>query len=252
MALESQATKIKMTAAEAEKWHKENHDIEAGSWLREFILGCQDGVVNVSGIVLGVAMGTQSAPITILAGLAATFAESISMAAVAYTSSKSSADFFDRQRQQELHEIEVIPEIEKQEIRSIYEKKGFSGKLLDDVVEKITSDKNVWADTMMVDELHLSQEAHDPVKQGFIVGLSAIVGSFVPLVPFFLVPSISIAQAMMLSLGLAGLALFIMGAVKGKLTAQDMWKSGLEILVVGLLAAFAGFLVGAYFGVPSA
>lgn len=230
--------------------HAESHNLKAGSMLREFILGCQDGVVNVSGIVLGVAMGTQSAPIVILAGLSATFAESISMAAVAYTSSKAAADFYHQQEQKELDEIRDVPETEKQEIRDIYSQKGFSGDLLEQVVETITSDKKVWLNTMMEEELHLNPETDNPVRQGFVVGLSAIVGSVIPLIPFFFVPGISIAQAMVSSLVLSGIGLFAMGAYKGKLTAQSVFKSGFEILVIGLLAAGAGFLVGAYLGVP--
>lgn len=231
--------------------HKEKHDLETGSTLREFILGAQDGLVNVLGIVLGVAVGTQNAGIVLLAGLAATFAESISMAAVAYTSSKATADFYKEQEKKELDEIQNVPEIEREEIRQIYLKKGFSGKLLDQIVDTITSNKQVWLQTMMEEELHLNKEAHNPVKQGIIVGLSAFAGSLIPLSAFFFVPQISIQTAFWISLALSAALLFVMGAYKGKVTKQGMLRQGLEIAVIGLLAAGAGFLVGAYFGVPA-
>jgi VIT1/CCC1 family predicted Fe2+/Mn2+ transporter len=233
------------------KRHEENHHLSDGSTLREFILGCQDGVVNVAGIALGVAIGTGNPSIVILAGLAATFAESISMAAVAYTSSKAASDFYDQQYAQELKEIDEMPEVEREEIRELYAKKGFSGPLLEQVVATITSDRTVWADTMMEEELKLSRETHNPLTQGFIVGAAAIVGSLVPLAPFFLIPWISIQQAMITSTSLVALGLFALGAYAGKMTRRSILKSGLEIALIGLVAAGAGFLVGAYLGVPT-
>ncbi|MFH0954645.1 MAG: VIT1/CCC1 transporter family protein [Candidatus Micrarchaeota archaeon] len=231
--------------------HRETHGVDRGSYLREFILGSQDGIVNVLGIVLGVAAGTGNTSIVILAGLAATFAESISMAAVGYTSSKATADFYRQQQRKELREIENIPELEREEIRRIYMQKGFSGKLLEQVVDTITSNKKVWLETMMQDELHLNKERHHPIKQAIIVGFSAFIGSLIPLAAFFLVPLISIQTAFWISLVLSALLLFVMGAYKGKITQQSILKNGLEIAVIGLLAAAAGFLVGALFGVKT-
>lgn len=234
------------------KAHSETHNLGAGSTLREFILGCQDGVVNVLGIVLGVAVGTQSAGIVILAGLAATFAESISMAAVAYTSSKAAADFYKQQWKKELGEIHSKPEAEREEIRQIYREKGFSGEMLEKIVETICSNQKVWLETMMTEELHLSRDGHNPLQQAVGVGISAFVGSLVPLFPFFLVPSVSLSTAILASLVFSALLLFAMGTYKGALTKENILKSGLEIAIIGLLAAAAGFLVGALLGAPMA
>jgi VIT1/CCC1 family predicted Fe2+/Mn2+ transporter len=74
-----------------EKHMAEEH-VGMSARFREFVLGWQDGVVNVLGIVLGVAVSTNDSRLVLIAGLAATFAESISMAAVAYTSTKAYAD----------------------------------------------------------------------------------------------------------------------------------------------------------------
>ncbi len=232
------------------KQHIETHNLGAGSTLREFILGCQDGVVNVLGIVLGVAVGTQSAAIVILAGLSATVAESISMAAVAYTSSKATVDFYRQQWKKELGEIHTKPEAEQEEIRQIYREKGFSGEILEKIVSTICSNQKVWLETMMTEELHLSKDGHKPMQQAIVVGGSAFVGSLIPLFPFFLIPSVSISTAILASLVFSALLLFAMGAYKGTLTRQSIFKSGLEIAVIGILAAAAGFLVGALLGAP--
>ena len=120
-----------------------NHD-DSGKNLKDIILGGQDGLVNVLGVILGVAAATYQTKIIIIAGLAATFAESISMAAVAYTSTKAAKSYYLSQLKKEEDEIKDMPRLEKKEIYDIYYKKGFRGKLLNDIVKKITSNKKVW------------------------------------------------------------------------------------------------------------
>jgi len=107
-----------------------------GSKLRDFILGWQDGLVNVLGLVLGIATATQSTKLILISGLVAASAEAISMAAVAYTSTKAEIDFYNSELKRENKEVKEMPETERKEIRNIYLRRGFSGKLLDDVVKK--------------------------------------------------------------------------------------------------------------------
>ena len=131
-----------------------DHQIErqrglSRSNIRDTILGFQDGLVNTLGLVLGVASAVQSTKIVLISGLVTTFAESISMAAVAYTSTKAAHEFYESQLAREKKEIEEIPHMEVQEIRDIYYNKGFRGKQLEGIVKKITSDKKLWLETMM-------------------------------------------------------------------------------------------------------
>src|ERR1700730_4909527 len=102
-----------------------------GSWLRDIILGGQDGLVNVLGIVLGGTAAGADPRIVMATALAATFAESISMGAVAYTSRLAERDYYLSERQRELDEIHHLPEEEREEVREIYCAKGFDGPLLD-------------------------------------------------------------------------------------------------------------------------
>jgi VIT1/CCC1 family predicted Fe2+/Mn2+ transporter len=233
------------------KNHNENHSAGLGMIFRNIILGGQDGVVNVLGIVLGVATATNSTPIVLLAGLAATFAESISMAAVAYTSTRAEQEHYDSEVRRELKEIEAVPEAEREEIAEIYRAKGFSGKLLEQVVDKICSSKKVWLEVMMREELHLEDpsEGMSPFWQGMLVGFSAIVGSFVPITPFFFLSvADSLAPSLAASLGI----LFLVGAYKSKLTSGKWLRGGLELMLIGGSAALAGYLVGVLFQVPVA
>src|SRR5580692_2553581 len=107
-----------------EKHKKENP-------LRDVILGGQDGLVNALGIILGVMAASNDVRILIATVLAATIAESFSMGAVAYTSALSQRDYYDSERKKEIDEVEKVPEMEKEEIRRIYERKGFSGEVLE-------------------------------------------------------------------------------------------------------------------------
>src|SRR5256884_2531524 len=110
-----------------------------GRSLRDIILGGQDGLVNVLGVVLGVAAATQQLRIIMAAALAATFSESIAMAGVAYTSSLAERDYYLAQLAKELQEVEDLPDVETEEVRQIFRDKGIHGELLDDVVKQITS-----------------------------------------------------------------------------------------------------------------
>jgi VIT1/CCC1 family predicted Fe2+/Mn2+ transporter len=104
------------------KYYKESHS-KAGSKLRDFILGWQDGLVNVLGLVLGIATATQDTKLILISGLIAASAEAISMSAVAYTSTKTEIDFYKSELEREKREVGKMPEIERKEIKDIYLKR---------------------------------------------------------------------------------------------------------------------------------
>jgi predicted membrane protein (TIGR00267 family) len=224
--------------------HSEDHT--ANFNLPEIILGGQDGLVNVLGVILGVAAATVSNQIVIVAGLAATFAESISMAAVAYTSRLAEADYYQSEYEREKWEIDHLPEGEKEEIKALYENYGFRGKVLDEIVEKITSDKKVWLKVMMEQELKLEPvDRQNALPTAILVGVSALVGSFVPLLPFFF---LSIKPAIGVSLLATAFTLFGVGYYKAKKTlGRNLIKQGIEMMVIGMVSALVGYLVGKLF-----
>ena len=225
----------------------ERHKGISRSNIRDFILGFQDGLVNTLGLVLGVATAVQSSNLVLISGLVTAFAESVSMAAVAYTSTKAARDFYESQLEREKKEIREIPHIEVQEIRDIYSKKGFRGKQLEAIVKKITSNKKLWLDTMMAEELRLLPEDYEkPVKSAFVVGVSAVIGSLVPVVPFFFLP---VKLGMAYALAFSILTLFAVGAVKARITIGNWKKSGIEMAIVGTVAALVGYVVGSLLGV---
>jgi VIT1/CCC1 family predicted Fe2+/Mn2+ transporter len=217
-----------------------------GARLSEVILGGQDGLVNVLGLILGLAAATDDTRIIIIGGLAATFAESISMAAVAYTSTLADLDFYRAEAERERREIREAPDLERAEIRAIFSHWGLDGKLLDEMVDHISQHEEHWVEIMMAHELGLQPVEHDGlIGTALLVGGSAVVGSLIPLAPFFFLP---IGAAAVLGVILAAATLYGIGAVKARMTIGKPVKSGLEMMAIGILSALAGYAIGALLG----
>src|SRR2546430_8946972 len=140
-----------------------------GRSLRDVILGGQDGLVNVLGLVLGVAAATAQLRIIVAAALAATFSESIAMGGVMYTSALAERDYYLAQLAKERREVEELPDVETEEVREIFREKGLHGEILEQVVKQITSDKDVWVDVMMRDELHLTPVSEQGILRRALV-----------------------------------------------------------------------------------
>ena len=227
----------------------DHHDPHHGEFrLADVILGGQDGLVNVLGVILGVAAATSDARIVIAAGLAATFAESISMGAVAYTSTLAENDLYHSEREREYRHIHLAPDVEVEEIRDIYRKKGFEDETLEKIVEVITANPDVWVNVMMSEEFQLTPpEKSKAVRSALLVGFSALVGSFIPLFPFFFW---AVKPSIIISIIIAALTLFIVGVYKARVTVGKPFRSGLEMAIIGTLSALAGYVVGWLFKVP--
>ena len=230
--------------------HHTRHDPHRqASSLSDIILGGQDGLVNVLGVILGVAAATHDSRIVLVAGLAATFAESVSMGAVAYTSTLADADYYDAERAREFRHIARVPRLEKEEVREIYARKGFSGELLEHIVSTITASEETWVAVMMNEEHQLSPvDRRHAIRAALVVGLSAVVGSLVPLAPFIFLP---VGSSMWISVAVTALVLFGIGAYKARTMVGHPGKSGLEMAIIGTLSALAGYAVGAVFKIPA-
>ena len=227
----------------AEPQHREEH--RQANWLRDVILGGQDGLVNILGIVLGVIAGGGSRAILLAAGFAAAITESISMGAVGYTSAVSERDYYQAERAREEAEIDATPEAERQEIRNIYAAKGFTGELLDRVVGTITANRETWLATMMDEELHLQPvQAPDIMRSAIVITVATLIGHLIPLLPFVW---LSQTAALVTAIVLSALVLFGVGVYESVTLVGDWRKNGLKMVAIGLGAAAIGFLIGRLF-----
>ncbi|MGH3782703.1 MAG: VIT1/CCC1 transporter family protein, partial [Pseudonocardiaceae bacterium] len=212
------------------------------NWLRDVILGGQDGLVNILGIILGVIAGGGSNTVLLATGFAAAITESISMGAVGYTSSISERDYSSAQRERELEHIETVPEAERREVRKLYAAKGFRGELLERVVDTITANRDSWLATMMDEELHLQPVGTaDILRSSVVITVATLIGHLIPLVPFlWLARTPAVALAVVLS----ALVLFGVGVYSSVTLVGDWRKNGVKMVLIGLGAAAIGFAVG--------
>lgn len=213
--------------------------------LSQVILGGQDGLVNTFGVILGVAAASSDIRIVIAGGLAACFAESISMGAVAYTSQKADHDHYLSVLESEKHAINNNPEEEIEEVKDIYRNKGFKGEDLNKIVNLITSNKQAWLSIMMSEEKNVAPiEMRKVYINSSIVLFSSLLGSLVPLTPFFF---LSLTNAIYISFIVTTLTLFLFGYYKGRITVGKPLRSGIELLVIGMTAAMLGYVIGLIF-----
>ena len=220
-----------------------------GRSLSDLILGGQDGIVNVLGVLLGVAAAGGGSRIVMAGGLATAFAGSISMAAVAYTSMLAAADVYRGERAREYRHVRTVPLLERAEVRDIYRRKGFGGEMLDRIVDTITADPDVWVAVMMTEEHGLAPTSRrHALRSAFVVGGSALVGSLFPLAPFLF---LGVFAAACSSVAVAGAALFAVGAYKARMTTGPVLRSALEMTAIGLVSALAAWGIGTLFGVAS-
>ena len=216
--------------------------------LSDFILGSQDGLVNVLGILLGLVAAGSPMRIIEVGALAALAAESISMGAVAYTSTLSRRKLYLSEIERETREMHEVPELEREEVRVILRRWGYEGDEVEEMLRRIESKPQAWLDIMMAFELNLAEvQPHQPRDSGLIVLGATVVGSAVPLVPFLV--GLSRDLAAIVSCAVTGVMLLGVGIYEARTTDGAWWVSGARMVFIGLGAGFAGFLVGKLVGV---
>lgn len=218
------------------KWHFE-----------DFVYGAFDGSVTTFAIVAGAIGASLSPMIVVILGFANLFADGFSMAVGNYQASKARAEFIQKERKREEWEIEHMVESEKREIRDIYEKKGFTADLLDEIVRVITSRKKVWVDTMMKEELGLIEDGRDPLHTAASTMFGFVIIGIIPLIPFLIIYVIGVSlnsESFFYSVISTSVAFFLIGIIKGKIVKKSLIRSGMITLLIGAIAASVAYLIG--------
>jgi VIT1/CCC1 family predicted Fe2+/Mn2+ transporter len=232
---------------------KQTSELHArSSFLSNFILGSQDGLVNVLGILLGLTAATSDVRLIFVAAFAALGAESISMGAVAYTSTLARRKQYLKEVSRETTEMKEVPQKEKQEVKEIFEDWGYQGDELERLTDMIASKPKAWLEFMMSHELKLEAVDESEPRRSFLIVLSStIFGSIIPLIPYFLVGK-DVVLGATASVTVSGIVLFIIGYYEARTTVGSLWKSGLQMAAIGLAAGLAGFLIGHFVGASPA
>lgn len=220
------------------------HGSKFREYIQDIVLGGNDGIVTTFAVVAGTAGAQLSSIVVIILGLANLLADGISMGAGVFLSLRSERDRTERIRKEEAQEIEDDPEIEREEVRRAFREKGFAGKLLEDVVATITSDKRRWVDVMMHEEHGVTGgENERPLLKGIMTFCSFVVFGGIPLLPYILPFSDTYRfESALLS---TTAALILLGVTRSIVTRERMFKGPLEIVSIGLLCAAVSYAVGA-------
>ncbi len=225
----------------------ENHTQEHGQYIKSVIYGGLDGIITTFAVVAGVAGASLSSGIVLILGFANLFADGLSMAIGDYLSTKAENEYNAAERQREEWEVDNYPEGEKQELVELYFDKGIDKNDAKTMVDIIAKNKKAWVDIMMVEELGIIEANESPLKNAVATFLSFAVFGFVPLLAFVLarlLPHMS-GLAFFAASTMTGLTLFTLGALKVRITQRPWLLSGLEMLLVGGLAAAAAYGIGA-------
>ncbi|OGJ57684.1 hypothetical protein A2881_04250 [Candidatus Peribacteria bacterium RIFCSPHIGHO2_01_FULL_55_13] len=231
--------------AERYKKHRaeELHGHRLGNVIQDIVYGGNDGIVTTFAVVAGTMGAGLPRYIVIILGLANLLADGISMATGAYLSLRSERDQFKRIRREELEEIEDHPDLEREEIREFFSKKGFSGEDLERVTAVITKDKTVWADTMMHAEHGLTTESTDrPILHALMTFLSFQIFGIIPLLPYLFSPVPD--QRFSVAVISTAIALALLGLTKSWVTKENLLRGPIEIVSVGAAGAFVAYGMG--------
>ena len=224
----------------------EEHKTESGAYIGEAVYGALDGIITTFAVVAGVAGAGLHSGIVLILGFANLVGDGLSMGVGSYLSTKSKREYENSERARELWEVENYPQGEREEIKEIYRRKGFSGHDLDRAVEIITSDNKIWVDTMMQEELGIIEDVSPPFLNGLSTFVSFLIAGFIPLLFFVLALAMPVLgkYAFEMSVILTAVALFAVGSLRVLVTGSKWFRSGLEMLIVGGMAALAAYIIG--------
>lgn len=231
--------------------HSENKILFFKSeYIGEFVYGGIDGAITTFAVVAGAAGAGADISWVLIFGFANLFADGFSMSVGNFFSSKAEHDNFEKHKAIEYWEIENKRESEIQEIEDIFKAKGFQGELLDRVVEVITSDKKVWVDTMMKEELEMIKDNRKPVNTATATFIAFFSVGLIPLSSYLLALWVNLEHDLLfpISCVATGFAMLIIGYLKGKVTQSNSLKSIIETVLLGGFAAFLAYFVGEILG----
>jgi len=221
--------------------HVEKH-FEASATVRDVVIGMSDGLTVPFALAAGLTgVASATTKLVVIAGLAEIAAGSIAMGLGGYLAAKTDRDHYESEQARETRETIELPDKERDEVADVFRGYGMTEAQIKPVVDVIASDQKRWVDFMMRFELGFS-EAPDPQRarnSAATIAVSYIVGGLVPLSSYIMIADMQ--TALLVSVVVTLIALFIFGYVKGSLTGISPLRGGLRTVVIGGLASAAAF-----------
>jgi VIT1/CCC1 family predicted Fe2+/Mn2+ transporter len=227
--------------------HVEKH-FTASAAVRDIVIGMADGLTVPFALAAGLTGAVESTGIVVKGCLAEIAAGSIAMGLGGYLAAKTDAEHYKSELDREYRETVELPEIETEEVAKVFRDYGLSQAQMAPIVTAITGDQKKWVDFMMRFELGL--ETPDPgraSRSAATIAAAYIVGGFVPLAPYMLIRH-GVYTALIYSIVVTLLALFVFGSIKGHFTGVKPLRSGIQTVAVGGLAAAAAFFIARLVG----
>jgi len=222
-----------------EPWHR----TASGGFLRNVVYGFNDGLTANFGLVAGV-IGAQSAQAqhsVIVAGVAGLIADALSMGSSGYLAAKSEAEVYENEIAMERDEIALMPEVERDELAILYEAKGMAPDAAHALATEVMANPAQMLEEQVQGELGISDPHMSPMREAWITGTATAVGAFIPVLPFLIWSG---TTAVVLSFVVAMLSHWIVGAARSVFTGRSVFRSGMDMFVVGLGVAVVGYFVG--------
>ncbi|PSR26583.1 MAG: hypothetical protein C7B47_10370 [Sulfobacillus thermosulfidooxidans] len=221
---------------------KVRHTPQARS-IREVVFGVNDGLVSITGLVVGVSASHMGSHQILVAAIAAVVAASVAMGLGQYLSTVAQNEYFLAERSREMREVHEIPQEEVAEVESIYRAQGFSHDQVEMLTRHITADKDRWVDFMMKEELGIVLDSMDnPWTSALIMTLAVIAGSLPPVLPFVI--DTNTTTALTWAIVLASVAAFSLGVLKSIVGRTSWIKGGLQFFFVTAIAIIIGIAAG--------
>ena len=227
--------------------HIERH-FTAGETVRDIVIGMSDGLTVPFALAAGLTgIASANSGIIVTAGLAEIAAGSIAMGLGGYLAAKSDAEHYAKEREREKREVKEIPEEEMREVAEVFHSYGLSKEESTPIVEALSKHPQKWVDFMMRFELGL--EKPDPKRaliSAFTIASAYVAGGLIPLAPYIgagYVKQMSVGTALLLSIAVTLVALFVFGFIKGRYTGTRPTRSALQTALIGSVAAGAAFLI---------
>jgi VIT1/CCC1 family predicted Fe2+/Mn2+ transporter len=227
--------------------HGNNKLSKYQDYLGEFVYGGIDGCVTTFAVVAGAAGASLGSDVILILGFANLFADGFAMSVGSYLSAKAERENYEKHKRREYWEIENWREKEVEEVREIYEAKGFKGELLNQVVEVIIADKDRWVDVMMKEELEMQDGGNKaPLQSGVMTFVSFVLVGFVPIVVYLIdyIFGLQSKDTFIWSASLTGLSFIGIGYLKSIVNHTSKRKGIIETLTLGTIAALVAYFLG--------
>ena len=227
------------------RWHIETHRTDRVGWLRAAVLGANDGIISIAGLVVGVAASGADARVVLGSGIAGIVAGAMSMAAGEYVSVQSQADTEHADIAKETRELAEDPDAELQELTHIYVQRGLSPELARQVAQQLTAHDALGAHAR--DELGITESLRARPLQAALASAAAFAaGAVLPILAVLLAPAGRI-EPVVVAVTVA--ALLLSGALAARVGGAGVVRGALRVGFWGAMAMAAAALIGRLFGV---